>query len=426
MVNTALPIFSLPTEVLWEIFRVIPDNKSKAQFSLSCKGFYDIAEGFKCFVERAYKSEQTALLNAVAMRGMSPEKAEHYHIPLRPSTNSNGEQGDPLAVENAVQAFYEVFKRRCVQLNAGPNSGEFKNYFDLAVTVLTKQIESPAYSNSETDLVYNQVKMEIAIQRFHDKTYQDMIDELISLPAESITMDKYDKKAKDILRIFSQSDIYLVEAFLRRDLKAKHNQDFKRLSLEFWDPNPANPKVVKIQEDLKLQFEAEKTVIEAELSTLCGTSGWNGTIYIAAEKRSAARFALNHAQEDFLRSFSATTKGIALTSSLEALLALDFIDPSEEFLSAKETLAIKLSEYHAARDEYDDLIEKRSELVDELAQVKSNLNPENLYYAARLQAERSSSFYYELNIPMSQNNIHWRYDRMHQIISDQNVILPGA
>lgn len=426
MVNNAAPIFSLPTEVLSEIFRVIPDNKSKAQFSLSCTGFYDIAEGFKDYVEGAYKSEQTDLLNAVAMRVMSPEEAEHYHLSIPASNNSTEEQNDPLAVENAVQAFYEAFKRRCIQLNAGPNTVEFKNYFELVVNGLAKQIESPAYSNSETDLAHNQVKMQIAIQRLHDVTYQDMIDELISQPAESITMDAYDKKAKDILRVFSKSDMYVVESFLRRDLKAKHDQDFTRLSLEFSDSNQSNPKVVKIQEELKLKFEAEKAAIEAELFALRGSNGWNGMIREAAEKRSTACSALNLAKEDFLNSFSAVTTGIAATSSLEALLSLDLIDPSEEFLAAKDTLAVKLSEYHAAIKEYDALISKRTELVQydsegnliggALAQVNSNLDPENLYYAAREQADMISEFYYELNIPMTRKNIHWRYERMHQII----------
>ena len=412
MVNSALPIFSLPTEVLWEIFREIPDNKSKAQFSLSCKGFYELAKAYKGFVERVYQSQQTDLLNAVVQRVMSQEEVEFYCFPLRRSNNAFEEQGNPLAVENAVQAFYEAFQRRCIQLN----TSEFCNFFKLAVNGLTRQIESAAYSKSETDLVCNQVKMQIAIQRLYDLTYQGMIDELINRPAEWITMDKYDKKAKDILKIFSESDIYLVEAFLRRDLKAKHDQDFKKLYLEFLDPNPANPKVMKIQEELKLKFEAEKTAIEAELSILRGSNGWNGTIYEAVEKRAAARFALNHAKEEFLRSFSATTKGIAATSSLEALLALDFTDPSEEILAAKQTLSVKLAEFHAAMEEYGNLIEKRSKLAYALAQVKSNLDPQNLYYAARVQSSRIGDFYYELNIPMTRKNIHWRYDSMHQII----------
>ncbi len=407
MTNTTTPILSLPSELLGAIFTMVPDCKSKACFMRSCSAFRDIAVYYCC------DTEQRALVNAVVQRALTQEEVD---VSFRGRFNSDREQicslESKFATEQAISNFYAALKNRCI-----PSNFDLHNIGFLFVYIGLKY-----KFNASADVVLT-VKMGTTYAALAEKIYIDMVGAFVGQPAEYITIQSYCKKAKDIQGDVEVKSIVTIEASLRQALIAKHDQAFKALSDEFLDASVDNPRIREIQEQVKIQREAERAAIEAELLALRGPSGSDGMINETHTELKYAQMELDAAKTMFLPAYAAAYGLRSTTAQIDQLMGFDFA-PKPEVQAAKNNVLAKIPEFRSLTAEFDCLTARLSELAQfdhtgeliggRLAQVLADLA--DLGSAARAEATRIGQFYSELQIPVTADNQQVRYDAIHSII----------
>lgn len=381
----------------------------------------------------AYNTASLKLVKAIANRALTERESASMGVaPMQFNSGavqlSNAAQKQ--AADVAEKEFYDVFKKRCTQLNISTNSADFGVYTQAALNNVTRISESkeflsdlPSQLKDAANLI--PVKMGTMVEGFSKRIYVDMVDGFASQPAASITIDGFKQKAADMKGFFPNNSSVDIEASLRQALKANNDQAFNALANEFLNVDPTNAKVAELKGQLRTQFEAEKQAIETELSALRGPSGWDGTINAAFQRMDAARVARDAARAELFNVLGIVNPTMA-DDQLAALLNGNF---STDITAKRDLWLQKVAEFNTAKQEHDALVARFAELAQyqpgtqnviggKLAQVNANLQDAQLGAAARAEATKIGNFYRELHTDVNERNKQARFNRMHTIIGN--------
>ncbi len=244
-------------------------------------------------------------------------------------------------------------------------------------------------------------------------------NDFASLPASSITVDSYKRKVAELEVIFPDLSRTRIEVILRQAILNEHKDAFAKLSECYADHFSAESRT--FANNLRIQFESEKTALEMELGELCGPNGYNGTVDAAWRIMDHAERDLENAEHNF-RSCSEKCFPISVTCSAEDLSKLNFWN--QELKTAQEFYLSKKADLEQAKKEFDGV----SARLNELAVWSGNQLTGGKIFDAQLKAENQYNmviiiltfqlydFCAELAEAVTEENEQARFEAMKSII----------
>lgn len=357
---------------------------------------------------KEYNEKLVALVHHVGQRGLTSEEAGTAGV-AGLTFNRDLHQQDSaermLAARAAEKDFFEVFQKRVTQLNVNKNSDDYGIYSNAAVKAFEDYSKSDYVTQQLKYPKLMPIKISTAANNFSTKIFEDMVEVFADQPAVSITKETYADKVKAMKKFFPKNEVSVIETALRSKLREKHSEAFTKLATEY----RGTKHIATINKELADKFKKEQETIEADLKTLRGDTGFNGTVNAADKKLKDAAEALNKARTEFYSKYKDAVgganyglfNGTAADDDLSNLDLTALVKP--EVATALADFKTKRQVFAVAKKEFDDISEKLGKLAQwndqgaviggEYAEVQAKRAPQRFSQLVREESDKNAAFY---------------------------------
>jgi hypothetical protein len=302
------------------------------------------------------------------------------------------------------------------ELHLDPNSSDVMLFYNAASKGVNTLFKSPEISI--------QPEMKAISDSIIESCNSAMITTYVNQPAESITMESYRCKTRELLQVFPKNSVLAIEATLRQALKAKHKEAFLRLSDEYLNPTAKTTILPLIQEQLQIEIETMKADVEKEIADLVGS------IHEATLQLMGAEQQVQTAESDYKNTCGPKRKISWGNSFSEKLAFHDHCPPEDAAAPAHARLILLLQQGVQAQKQKSALETKLKKLVvcdkngnvikSKLISLQASLEPSCLEDAAIKKLKKMGLFYFELAQTINEKNQYQRY----KILHGKNILGP--
>lgn len=439
---------------LWE------DNVTKAAWYAKIYGLFCYAwnrseavkkdEQFGATINE-FNNATVDLVKKVFNRSIRPAEATALGIAPLQFNNSTDQlkyvEFDQQA-EKALEAFYELFKKRVAQEGINDLNLKVKEYgvFSAAAQKIIQD-----GSNSK-ELLSNShyphavpTKIATTIHGFNHKIFNDMVNGYASQPLADITVDSFQQRSNLIKGFFpsiketQNASQIEIETQMRKAIKKKYNTtEFDKIIAEYTNPAVNAPRFITAKSKLQDALNTEKTSLEAELAVLRGTNGFNGTLNTAHGEMTTAEAEKNAAFTALLVAFNnqVAVNANDQAATVAAIAAFLVANPAANGLPVTvgnlQALVTayndKAAVFKTKKEAFDKLDARRKEIAEyafgsnvpnagRLHVVTTSLQDAALTNAARFEMARMADFYRELNTDITDYTGQQRSPALHAIFN---------
>lgn len=290
------------------------------------------------------------LIHAVARRTLTAKEAAEADVAPLQFANE-GAQNNSLerlqAAEKAEKEFYDVFKKRCKELEITPDHKNYGSYV-LAVKNRIDRVSQDKNLSQEVHVGAGNIRLKVATlkENISERVFNDVVAAGIPSKIEDLTADSYKQAVKLAAKYFPKNSAESIEASLRNSLATKFGKKLEERSKAYLAAGD-NAHVKTIQADLLKAHKENQERLDVEVKDLRGDNGFNGKINAAIVARDAAAAALNDARQAFKDKY-ATTYNLPVADIADAevenlvklpQLNVALADVKANFVTAKDKLA---------------------------------------------------------------------------------------
>lgn len=352
-----------------------------------------------------FKNKCTALVNAVYARDVSPAERGATMGEGRPSIIQTLAEADAslyaeCQAEKKLNEFYATFKLRVKALN-GDSNGDLHAAYTLAAQKLISEVgmkKAQLKADSKESEFLISKKIPTTLNVFAKKVFDDVLLTFAQKPLKDITPEGFKATVALLKQIFGKIKTIAIETELRQAiLQNKDSSEFAMIINDHTKKELVEAKIAELVSSKKSGSEQEIARLEQELIDICGPNGHDGYWHIASVAVTAAKEAVEAANQAVNNERRASIGNTLADRSTAENLSIPVGPSLVNLQRLQEALTLKQEELVAAEAKVANFKARYDQINGgELEKLRKNVNKSQFETAARREVLQLQKFYTEL------------------------------